>query len=70
MLLVFIIILVVFYLNRFEPENLILDEDSITISFVNKFFFKKKEEEVKINSLEIVFSDKVILLKKQGSKLA
>jgi hypothetical protein len=42
MLIVFLGLLIVFYVNRNEPEKIDIEGDKIKISFFNKVFFKRK----------------------------
>lgn len=42
MLIIFLGLLIVFYLNRNEPEKLDIEGDRIKISFFNKVFFKRE----------------------------
>lgn len=42
MIIVFIGILIVFYINRFEPSHIQIDNETICIDYFNKAFFKRK----------------------------
>jgi len=79
MLIVFLGILVVFFVNRNEPEKIEIREGRIQISFFNKVFFKRKplsyskqELDIKYNNDDIIklFKDDklIVIIRKEAIK--
>ncbi len=64
MLFVSVGTLIVFYLNRNEPEQVQLDHEKIALVYFNKFFFKKPEANYTISELKSsVVNDRIVLSK-------
>jgi hypothetical protein len=66
MLFIFSGILIVFYLNRFEPTQIQLVSGHLTVSFFNKFFFKKKEANYSKSELKASIKNDIITLSKNN----
>jgi hypothetical protein len=61
MIFIFTGIMIVFYLNRFEPASIKFSNEKIEVSYFNKFFFKKNQgiyskDEIKILNKEDIFT--------------
>lgn len=52
MVIVFLGVLIVFYLNKYHLEKLIINA-KLHFIYSNKFFFKKKDKEIGINEVEV-----------------
>lgn len=62
MIFVFLGILCVFYLNRFESLSLKIIDYTIEVEYFNKFFFKKQIGVYRLNELKIIKNHEKISL--------
>lgn len=69
MIFVFIGILIVFYLNRFEIEKIQFSKEKITLTFYNKFFFKKEPESYSKQEVKVKNKDSVLILYFNNNKI-
>jgi len=70
MLLTFILLICVFYLNRKDLASIEYGASDLVFSFVNKSFFKKKDLTVKSESLKIERSNNCITFLQNKKVLA
>ena len=59
---VFIGIMIVFYLNRFEPDSIKISNEKIEISYFNKSFFKRKPGSYAISELKVSNKNDMLIL--------
>ncbi|NPD44851.1 MULTISPECIES: hypothetical protein [unclassified Lentimicrobium] len=70
-LIVFAGLLVVFFINRNEPEKIEIKDNKIYITFFNKSFFKRKPIDFSIQELESKISENgIIHLTNKGKLIA
>jgi hypothetical protein len=60
MIIIFIGILILFYVNRFEPELLSIDDETIHIDYFNKSLFKRKRTTILLNKITVSSEDAII----------
>lgn len=69
-MVVFIGVLLVFYFNRYDVEELRLNEENVDLVFFNKVFFKKESKSYKKQDLNTKKSDSLIELNHKNSLVA
>lgn len=62
MFMVFIGLLIVFYLNRNDPEMIEINENEFKAHFFNKIFFKRKPIVASVNNFRVKKNENAILL--------
>ena len=71
MLFVFIGLLIVFYLNKNDPETIKFHGDKFEVTFFNKFFFKRSscvykrqetESRIKGKTIELFMGEKIVAI--------
>ena len=66
MLIVFIGVLIVFYLNKYEPEIITVEDKNFEFSYFNKVFFKRRKCVYAKNEIEVKIGDNIILVSVNG----
>lgn len=69
MIIIFIGILVVFYLNRNELDQLSINEEELELIYFNKVFFKRTPSTYLRQNLTFVKTDKLLVLYKGNTKI-
>lgn len=64
------LIIRIFYLNQNEPDSILIEENRITISYINKSFFKKQTLNTELKQLNFEVQENVLQIKQNGNIIA
>ena len=60
---VFLLILYSFYLNRYDIDSITIEDSTVTFYFINKFLYEKKPLKYNLSELQVEEDDKNVIMR-------